>query len=873
LKPDRDLISKFVDALFRHADPGGFISLRMYIDGQNETWRHDLWRHPQITGDGLDHVVDDAFELACAAAAAEVAIVFAPSIATFASDTSAAEKDVRNGLVLAVELDEHPNAGLEYGENLLGPATVVVASGGSWADSETGERQDKLHVHWRLTVPTRDFAGHVRLRELRRRVALLVGGDPTGIPVCHGYRWPGSVHRKDVANPRLARIIELRPDAEIDLDAAYAAVEQALKERGRQQRPGSKGNGFDYPAGGISGFAQASLRDLAAAVDVIENDFGWDTWNELGMALWRATGGSPEGLELFDRLSAKSPLYGVKITPAQKWANLDASPPNRLGAGTVFFRAKQCDPNFEKPSDRDRREQREAELKELEERIRQENEQKGVIGGGIPLMITAKMRQHLLALGYSEEAIRAMTPLKAHQILIAAGITLPPGTKPEDEDDDHHKTGWLGPPSAPGEAPWPEMDSEAFHGLAGNIVEQLAPLTEADPVAILAQLLAAVGNAIGRAVYFWIGNTRHHANLFQVIAGNTAKARKGTAWDLVEDIMREAAEVWGANCIKSGLSSGEGIIHAVHDDVWVSEKVPSAIKGMPPTYRQVLKEESVEDKRLCVIEHEFASVLGVIKRPGNTLSPVIRNGWDGRKLSNMTKNNPETATGAHISIIAHTTIEEYQSLLDRTEMANGFANRFLTVLSRRSKELPFPKRLPQQWTEAFARDLREHVIGNPRLLGGEVEMKFLPETEKLWEALYHDLTAEKPGLFGSIVGRSEPQVVRLSMVYALIDRKIDIEPDHLRAALAFWRYAEASAKFIFGNATGNPLADEIFRALRTASQDGMTRTDIRDMLGRNQSAQHVQAALNLLLRYGMARFRPRSAQGGGKRPAEVWFAV
>jgi hypothetical protein len=365
--PDRDQIAAFVTALFKHADPGGFVSLRMYLDGKSETWQRNFWRHPQITGNGLNHIVDDAFALAALAAAASVAVVFAPGLATFATDQSAAERDVANGLVLAVELDERPLAGLEALENLLGPATVIVASGGQWTEPDSGEVQDRLHVYWRLREPTRDFAGHVRLREARRRMALLVGADSSGIPVCHGYRWPGTVHRKKMANPKLARIIELRTDIEVELDAAYEAIEQALKDRVGQ--PGAANlDGLDYSGGGIPGNARASLLDLAAAFDAIGNlDLPWPIWNRLGMALWRATGGNPEGFELFDRWSAKSAKYDALKT-AKKWANFDNSPPNRLGAGTIFYVAKKANPDFEKPSDRDRREKRETQPPEEDDR-------------------------------------------------------------------------------------------------------------------------------------------------------------------------------------------------------------------------------------------------------------------------------------------------------------------------------------------------------------------------------------------------------------------------------------------------------------------------------------------------------------------------
>ena len=75
-------------------------------------------------------------------------------------------------------------------------------------------------------------------------------------------------------------------------------------------------------------------------------------------------------------------------------------------------------------------------------------------------------------------------------------------------------------------------------------------------------------------------------------------------------------------------------------------------------------------------ESEFASVLRVSGRDGNTLSPVMRNAWDSGNLRILTKNNPVQASEAHISIIGHITRDELLRYMDNTEAANGFANRF-----------------------------------------------------------------------------------------------------------------------------------------------------------------------------------------------------
>jgi hypothetical protein len=88
-------------------------------------------------------------------------------------------------------------------------------------------------------------------------------------------------------------------------------------------------------------------------------------------------------------------------------------------------------------------------------------------------------------------------------------------------------------------------------------------------------------------------------------------------------------------------------------------------------------DEGIEDKRLMVIEPEFASTLRVMARQGNTLSPVIRDTWDRGDLRTLVKHSPAKASGTLISIVGHITVDELRCYLDRTEIGNGFANRFL----------------------------------------------------------------------------------------------------------------------------------------------------------------------------------------------------
>jgi hypothetical protein len=138
-----------------------------------------------------------------------------------------------------------------------------------------------------------------------------------------------------------------------------------------------------------------------------------------------------------------------------------------------------------------------------------------------------------------------------------------------------------------------------------------------------------------------------------------------------------------------------------------------------------------------------------------------------------------------------------------------------------------------------------------------------------WREVYGPLSEGKAGLFGAVIGRAEAQTVRLACLYAVMDLSKTIEFDHLAAALALWDYAEKSARYIFGDATGDPVADRILKALRAAGTEGLTRTQIRDIFGRHKSADRIGAALALLLDLDRVWRTPESTSG---RSRQRWFS-
>jgi len=380
--------------------------------------------------------------------------------------------------------------------------------------------------------------------------------------------------------------------------------------------------------------------------------------------------------------------------------------------------------------------------------------------------------------------------------------------------------------------------------MAGMIAGAIAPHTEADPVAILAQLLVGAGAVIGRGAWLGVEATRHHPNEFVVLVGESAKSRKGSSWDHVARTLGRADPGFAAR-VRTGLSTGEGLIWAARD--------PNGADA------------GAGDPRLLVVEPEFVSVLKATGRDVNTLSPVLRAAWDGRPLALLTRTAPARASGAHICVVGHITAAELAHHTSAVEAANGFLNRFLFIACRRYRLLPEggdPDPLAGTGIEArLGRNLASACgVGLVRLdPGARVE----------WCDAYAELSEAGEGLIGALCARAEAHVLRLAMLYALVDGSTTIATDHLRAGLTLWDYAARSVAWATRATTADPVVDQIHDAL-AASSDGLTRTQLRDLFARNLPAARIDTALVTLGQTGRAKRRRLMTAG---RPAEVWAAI
>ena len=374
-------------------------------------------------------------------------------------------------------------------------------------------------------------------------------------------------------------------------------------------------------------------------------------------------------------------------------------------------------------------------------------------------------------------------------------------------------------PACPPLYTWPQVDRQAFHGLAGEVVHAMEPYTEADPIALLGHLLAEFSCIVGPTPYIQLDGSPCRLAFWPVMVGETSKGRKGSA---TQRIRRRA--------------------HLCRPSIMLSspyELLSVLIKRDPDA-----EDPGIPDKRLYLVQSEFGSMLKVMAREGNSLSGVVRDAWDGEDLAPMTKNSRIRATAPHVVIVGHVTKEDLRKHLREEDKSNGFGNRFVWFMVKRSKLQPFASGVPEHVLGPLREGLRDAVAYAQTV--GEVALS--EEGKLAWASIYESLSQGRPGVAGALVGRGEAQVRQVAALYALLDQSPVVTDVHLSAALALWRFAEESVAWIFADMATGELCEQILGALMNGGP--LDESAISALFHNNVPAAMLEDAKQALKRAG-----------------------
>ena len=109
---------------------------------------------------------------------------------------------------------------------------------------------------------------------------------------------------------------------------------------------GAIGNDFNSQHAPNEKLVADDAEELKAAVEAIPNNLNdYRAWKSFGMAIYNATDG--QGFEIFDDFSERwtGGKYDAEET-LKAWSQIEGSPPNRIGAGTIFYLANEASPGW-----------------------------------------------------------------------------------------------------------------------------------------------------------------------------------------------------------------------------------------------------------------------------------------------------------------------------------------------------------------------------------------------------------------------------------------------------------------------------------------------------------------------------------------------
>lgn len=406
-----------------------------------------------------------------------------------------------------------------------------------------------------------------------------------------------------------------------------------------------------------------------------------------------------------------------------------------------------------------------------------------------------------------------------------------------------------------------DWERPATYGLFGEIVQLIEPHTEADSMGIYTELMVHFGNCLGPTPHYLVEATPHYLNLFLAICGQTAVARKGTGHGWATRIFKLIDPSYIETCVASGLASGEGLVHLLRD--------PKTKVGKDGSV-EVL-DEGAKDKRKLFFESEFAGrTITAMNREGSTLATILQQAWD-RDPSVMhvaTKQNSDTATNAHVSVVGHCTLKQLMHNLKPTDIAGGFANRFIYIIVSRSKKIRRPTEPDEERLRVLASRVRQALDFGRRVS----RMRFSPEALDRWDEISDelDLDMENADVFtAQFIGRNRPNVIRMACILALTDLSKEIKIPHLEQAYAIWQYSRRSVDYMLVK-ENTGLSDVEERLYKFLTQNGPCNSTAV-MKGLHWSGGQVKLIAGQMHKKKLIEMTKKTTGQRG-RPA-IWLSV
>lgn len=327
-------------------------------------------------------------------------------------------------------------------------------------------------------------------------------------------------------------------------------------------------------------------------------------------------------------------------------------------------------------------------------------------------------------------------------------------------------------PEQPAAAKIPEIPKDAWYGLFSDYRDIMGPTTEASDAFHYAVFCQVLGCTIGRSLRVYHAGDIY-PNFYIALVGRSGLSRKsisaGRGIDILNSLHHQEDDDTGAKPdfrIVTGIRSVEGLM----EELQGKRKV-----------------------RLIQID-ELLSLLSKAKQDGSSnIVPQLTELYNCPNRHNPTIKTPSfQVVEPFVSILANTTHSWLTASLTVSHIYGGFANRWMYFIGNPKKPNYRPPKINQEKKSALLcsiKDIRKWA--KEEVPNGEIQISQKADKlfKKYYDGFYHRCMPD--GILPTLIVRVQDFIWKIALLYAAIDRSIEIKNTHLEAAIAVGDYLEA----------------------------------------------------------------------------------
>lgn len=389
----------------------------------------------------------------------------------------------------------------------------------------------------------------------------------------------------------------------------------------------------------------------------------------------------------------------------------------------------------------------------------------------------------------------------------------------------------------------PERDSKAIlSGPLGAITRDLAKVSEADELGIFATILAGFSAYLGPTTRVKTTAGSMPLSLWTILIGTSGRGRKGQATGIGLKVIERAWKSWAEdNVVHSLPGTGLGLVTEL------SEHTDDDGNTAPTLF----------------IEEEFDVTISAMKKDVR-IGTYLRKSFDGADLRHKTSVSNIRVRNPHFGLVANAQPKNYRAILGGKDSTGGSFNRMLPILVTRGRKLPvFGGPNPEPVIEKASKALRR-IASDARDIG---EVTVSASTARAFERKHRvalEALTDGNDELAEQCERALAHCVRIAALYALAEGLDKIQAKHFDAALALVAYSIGTVRAIMPETVGDSLPNRIAEAVRAAGDEGMTRSELYDAIGRSVKAEEIKKAL---LTLPQVQETKRASNGG--RPSVI----